>query len=239
MKRIFIIVFLHGTIAISFSASAQVKSYVALYGGISNPSGAYGSTDYNNNQSGFAKRGITFAVDGAVYLYKNLGIGYTLSFQDQGKLNYNDTYNLATGYTTSYNADQASIDAYDRFHSINLLIGPQYSFTYHSFILDLRAFGGVVDVSSTPETKITLSGIPEQVAPFYQRRSHGTSFGYGASGGLRYKLGDSWTIGIKGAYISSDGTSVTTEGRVFTEGRVVTKLPIREFQTTFGFSLSF
>ena len=239
MKKVFIIVFLLTAIFTSFSAMAQVKSYISLYGGLSNPSGSYGSTDYNNNQSGFAKKGVTFAVDGAVYFYKNLGLGYTLSFQDQGKLNYNDANTLAVGYTASYSADQTTVDAFDRFHNWNLMIGPQYSFTWRSLILDLRGFGGLVDVTSTPATTVTLSGIPEQTDPFYTRRSHGMVFGYGASAGLRIKLGDSWSFGIKGSYISSDGTTVTTDGRAFTQGRVVTKLPIREFQTTMGFGLSF
>lgn len=239
MKRIFTIGFLSVIIFTSFTANAQLKSYVSLYGGVSNPLGIYSSTDYNNNQSGFAKKGVAIAVDGAVYIHKNLAIGFTFSFQDQGKLNYNDTYALAQGYTTAYNADETTVNAYDRFHSFNLLVGPQYSFTYKDFILDLRAFGGVVDVTSTPETEIVLSGIQQQPDAFYERRSHGYSLGYGGSAGLRYKLSDSWSVGIKGAYISSDGTKVNVDGQVYQLGRLDTRIPIREFQTTLGFSLSF
>jgi opacity protein-like surface antigen len=239
MKRIFTIGFLSVIIFTSFSASAQLKSYVSLYGGFSNPVGAYGSNNYNNNEAGFANRGVTIGVDGAVYIHKNLAIGYIFSFQDQGKLNFNNTYILAQGYTTSYNADETTVNAYDRFHNWNLLVGPQYSFTYKDFILDLRAFGGVVDVTSTPETEIVLTGIEQQTDAFYQRRSHGYSFGYGGSAGLRYKLSDSWSFGIKAAYISADGTNVNIDGQTYQKGRLVTKIPIREFQTTAGFSLSF
>ena len=240
MKRIFTTVILSAIILTSFSARAQVKSYLSLFGGLSNPEGLYKSTDYSNNQSGFAKKGATVGIDGAVYVYKNLGIGFTFSFQDQGKLNYNDTYALAQGYTASYTADQATVDAYDRYQNWNLLIGPQYSFTYHSFILDLRAYGGMVDVTSTPETKVTLDGIPEQTAPFYERRGHGSMFGYGASAGLRFKLGDSWTIGVKGAYIGASGPNIKVDGLSDNvNGRYVTKIPLKEFQTTFGIGLNF
>jgi len=238
MKRVFTIVFL-STIIFAFSAKAQVKSYIALYGGSSNPLGNYASTDYNNNQSGFAKKGVTFALDGAWYIHKNFAIGATLSFQDQGKLSSNEVSALAQDYTNSYAADEATLYGYDRFHNWNILIGPQYSFTYHNFILDLRASAGIVVVTSTPETNTILYGVPEQTAVFYQFRSHGTEFAYGGNAGLRYKLGDGFSIGIKGAYVASPGTPVTNTPRSETLGREVTKLPINEFQTTIGFNISF
>ncbi|HZX57930.1 MAG TPA: hypothetical protein VFE54_04370 [Mucilaginibacter sp.] len=238
MKRVFTIVFL-STIIFAFSAKAQVKSYIALYGGQSTPLGNYASTDYNNNQSGFAKKGITFALDGAWYIHKNFAIGAALSFQDQGKLSSGDVSALAQGYTNSYAADQATTNGYDRFHNWNILVGPQYSFTYKDFILDLRASAGIVVVTSTPETNTILVGVPEQTAIFYQYRSHGTEVAYGGTAGLRYKLGDGFSIGIKGAYIASPGTTVINTVRTETLGRQVTKLPINEFQTTIGFNISF
>ena len=239
MKRIFIIGFLSTIIFASFNAQAQVKSYISLYGGISNPEGSYKSTDYNNNESGFAKKSVTIGVDGAVYLYKNLAIGYIFSFQDQGKLQQNDVNILSQGYQTSYQADAASVNAYDRYHNWNLLIGPQYSFVYKGFILDLRASAGVIDVTSTPETEIFLTGITQQVNGFFERRSHGYCFGYGGSAGLRYKLGDNWSVGVKGSYITSNGTRVDVNGQTLQEGRLVNRMPIHEFQTTMGISLNF
>ncbi len=239
MKRYFTIITFAALLFTSLNVSAQVKSYISLFGGMSNPQGNYGSTSYSNNQSGFAKKGVTFGIDGAVYVYKNLGIGYTFSFQDQGKLNYTDTYNLAQNYTTSYNATSTTVNAYDRFHNFNLMVGPQYSFTYSKFILDIRAFGGLVDVTSTPETQVELLGVPQQSAYFYQRRSHGILLGYGASGGIRYKLSDNLSIGVKVAYIASPGPKVTTDGRTENLGRYVTSLPVNELQTTLGLSLNF
>lgn len=239
MKRVYIIISISVLICTAFSAGAQVKSYISLYGGWSNPLGNYGSTDYNNNQAGFAQRNVTFAVDGAWYIKKNFAIGGIISYQDQGKLNSNLTYSLAQGYVTSYAADQASVTGYDRFHNWNVLFGPQYSFTYNNFILDLRANAGIVDVFSTPETAISLTGVPEQTATFYQRKSSGIEFAYGATAGLRYKVSDTWSFGIRGAYVASPGTNVTNDGRTENKGRLVTKLPITEFQTTFGFTISF
>jgi hypothetical protein len=243
MKKVYTIISIFILLFTAFDAGAQdaskQKSYISLYSGWSIPQGNYAGTDYNNNQAGFAKRGVTIAVDGAVYLKKNFAIAGIISFQDQGKLNQSNTDILSQGYVNSYSADNAKVIAYDRYHNWNILIGPQYSFTYKGFILDLRASAGLVWVTSTPETSITLGNVPEQTATFYQRRSAGKLFGYGASGGLRYKLGDTWTVGIKESYVASGGTAVTNEGRTENLGRLVTKLPISELQTTLGFSLSF
>ncbi|MBS1531973.1 MAG: hypothetical protein JSU01_16860 [Bacteroidetes bacterium] len=239
MKRIYTIISISVLICTAFSANAQVKSYVSLYGGVSNPLGNYASTDYNNNQSGFAKKNVTFAVDGAYYIKKNFAIGGAISFQDQGKLSAADANALAQGYVASYSADNATVTGYDRFHSWNLLVGPQYSFTYKDFILDLRASVGAIDVTSTPETSIQLTGVPAQTTTFYQRRSSGVVFGYGGTAGLRYKVSDTWSFGIRAAYIASPGIAVTNQGRTETEGRLVTKIPITELQTTFGFTISF
>jgi len=243
MKKVYTIISIFILLFTAFDAGAQdaskQKSYISLYSGWSIPQGNYAGTDYNNNQAGFAKRGVTIAVDGAVYLKKNFAIAGIISFQDQGKLNQSNIDILSQGYVNSYSADNAKVIAYDRYHNWNILIGPQYSFTYKDFILDLRASAGLVWVTSTPETSITLGNVPEQTATFYQRRSAGKLFGYGASGGLRYKLGDTWTVGIKESYVASGGTTVTNEGRTENLGRLVTKLPISELQTTLGFSLSF
>jgi len=248
MKRVYIIASLFIIIFTAFKAHAQdkaqdnkiyEKSYIALYGGVSNPTGNYGSTDYNNNKSGFAKKGVTFGIEGAIYVYKNLGIGYTLSFQDQGKLIYDDTYSLAQNYTTSYAADGTTVSATGRYHNWNILVGPQYSFVYHKFVLDLRASAGFIKMASTPEISVQVTGVPEQTAIFYQRKSSAFVVGYGGNVGLRYKLSDGFAIGVKGAYISSPGPSIKTEGRTDNLGRLVTKLPISEFQTTLGFTIIF
>lgn len=243
MKRVYTLVSISILIFTAFDAGAQdatkQKSYISLYSGWSIPQGNYASTDYNNNQAGFAKKGVTIAVDGAFYLKKNFAIAGIISFQDQGKLIQSSTDILSQGYVNSYSADNAKVTASDRYHNWNILIGPQYSFTYKDFLLDLRASAGLVWVTSTPDPSVTLGNVPEQTATFYQFRSHGKLFGYGASAGLRYKLGDSWTVGIKESYISSGGTTVTNSVRTENLGRLVTKLPISELQTTLGFSLSF
>ena len=134
---------------LSFNAKAQddkpyPKSYLSFIGGESLPSGDFGKVDYSNNKAGFAKNGATFGLDAAVYVYKNLAIGATFSFQDQGELTTNDAQSLSNGYNTSFDRDETTVTAVNRYHSLLLMAGPQYSFILHKFILDFRADAGII-----------------------------------------------------------------------------------------------
>jgi hypothetical protein len=239
MKKIFTSISIIFITLISISASAQVKSYIALYGGLSMPQGDFAKSSYDNNQAGYAKRGVTFGLDGAVYVYKKLAVGATISFQDQGKLTYDDVYAIAAGYTSSFAADNSTVTAVNRYHNWNILVGPQYSFEFSKFIVDVRASAGIIKSISTPEFTTQVSGVPTQTNVFYQRSASATIFGYGGNLGLRYKLSDGFMIGIKGSYIDSQGLKITNDGRTSNVGRLVTKQPISEFQTTFGFTIAF
>src|ERR1700722_14849357 len=133
----------------SLTAKAQddkpeAKSYMALFGGLSIPTGSYASTAYSNNNSGFAKKGETFGFDFGIYLHKNLGIGITLAYQDQGELDSTDVQNLANGYNSSFFKNQTSVTAVGRHTNLTFMAGPQYSFLYKNFTFDLRAQAGVI-----------------------------------------------------------------------------------------------
>lgn len=222
------------------SEKTYVKSYIDFYGGISNPLGDFGRSSYDNNQAGYAKRGITFSLDGAVYVYKNLAIGITASIQDQGHLSYNDVLNLATGYTASYHADETDITSNNRYKSINLLLGPQYSFAYHRFILDLRVSGGLLKFYSTPDMQVDMTGVPTQSKTFYQLGTSPTLWGYGGNAGLRYHFSDHWSVGVKASYIDAQqDLKIVNTGRQTDVGRITTRIPVSELQTTIGMTLNF
>ena len=232
IKRILLL-----TVFIAFmtiGAKAQVKSYFGFFGGVSNPLGDFKSTDYNNNKSGFGKRALTYGLDGTYYFYKNLGIGASITYQDNGQLNQTDANSLAAGYTNSFGSDDATVTATKRYQSVNILLGPQYSIPFGKFILDVRASAGIVKVFSTPETSILLGGVTDQTATFYQRSASGTVLGYSGTGALRYKLSDNVFLTLRGAYLYSSGPSVTNQGRTTDISRIVTKLPITTVNTTIG-----
>jgi hypothetical protein len=226
----------------TFGAKAQespVKSYVGFFGGLSIPLGDFRSTNYDNNKAGFANTGVVFGLDGAYYFHKNFGIGGTIAFHDQGEIKSNDANILAAGYTSSFSADQTTLTAVDRYHYWSALLGPQYSFTYGKFIIDLRVSAGILKVTSTPSTQMQLSGVISQTGIFSQQSASATVFGYGGNVGIRYKLSDNLFLNVRGAYINSQGPAITNDGRTTDIGRIVTRQPITSLQTTMGLSFSF
>lgn len=239
IKRIFTLLFIVIFAFTAFGAKAQDKekpltSYFGFFGGVSNPLSDFKSTDYNNNKSGFAKRGLTYGLDGTFYFYKHLGIGASFTYQDNGELSQNDVDNLAAGYTSSFNADQSTVTATKRYQSVNLLVGPQYTLTKGKLLLDLRASAGMVKVYSTPGTNILLGGVTDQTITFYQQSASGTGLGYSGTAALRYKLSDNVSLTLRGAYLYSSGPSVTNQDRTTDIGRIVTKQPITTINTTIG-----
>jgi hypothetical protein len=230
---------------ISLQAKAQddvdtkAKSYMSFFGGLSNPTSNFGSSDYNNNSAAFAKKGVTFGLEGVAYFYKNLAFAASFSYQDQGELNATDVQNLSNGYNTSFNKDETTITAVNRYVNFNLMGGPQYSFLYKKFTLDIRAMAGFIKSASTPSLDIVFDYSTNADATVKQLSSSALSFAYGGSVGLRYKLSDSWDVGLKANYIKSDGIKIENSNNDGTIGRFVTKLPIAEIQTTLGIALKF
>jgi hypothetical protein len=230
---------------ISLKAKAQddiktnAKSYISLFGGLSSPLSNFASTNYSDNSAGYAKKGVTIGLDGAAYFYKNLAFAVTFSYQDQGELNGTDVQNLSNSYNVSFNKDQTTITAVDRYQNINLMGGPQYSFLYKKFTLDLRASAGLIKSISTPSLALVFDYSTNTSATIYQLSSSALTFAYGGSAGLRYSLGDSWDIGLRANYINSDGIKIVNSNNPSTVGRFVTKQPISEIQTTLGITLKF
>ncbi len=239
MKRIFTSLIIVFTMLMAVQTKAQVKNYVGFFGGLSIPQGDFAKADYNNNKAGFAKKGLNYGIDGTYYLYKNLGIGGTISYQDNGELNQADADSLASGYVNSFGADAATVTAHNRYQTVNVLVGPQYSFTYGKFILDLRASAGLKKVFATPETSILLSGVTDQTTIFYQRSASSIVFAYGGNLALRYKLSDGVFLTLRGAYVNTSGPAISNDNRTTNIGRVVTKQPMSDIQTTLGLNFGF
>ena len=217
----------------------QAKSYLGLLGGMSAPVNNFGQSNYSNNSAGFAKKGNTIGLDAGIYLRKNFGIGVTFTYQDQGELNATDVQNLANGYNTSFAKNETYVTAVDRYENVNLMAGPQYSFLYKRFTLDLRASAGVIKSISTPSLGVVFDNSSNSATYLNQLSSGSTAFAYGGSAGLRFSLGDSWDVGLKCNYINSDGLTIKNTNNPGTVGRFVTKQPITEIQTTLGIAVKF
>jgi len=218
----------------------QAKSYMSFFGGISHPLSTYGSTNYFDNNAGFAKNGPAFGFDFGIYLYKNLALGITFSYQDQGELSSTDALSLSNNYLASFDKDEANVTTNGRFQTVNFMIGPQYSFLYKKFTLDLRASAGFIKSISTPTLGVIFDNSANSDTYLNQLNSTATAIGYSGSLGLRYSLSDSWDVGIKFNYINSDGIKIENSGPTYTGvGRYQTKMPITELQSTLGITLKF
>ncbi len=243
MKRIFTLSIIAFITLTTFKANAQdeppVKSYFGFFGGISIPQGDFAKSTYDNNKAGFARKGLSYGLDGAVYFYKRLAIGASIIYMDNNQLNQANVDSLAAGYTRSFSADGATVTANNRYQTVSILLGPQYSFNYGKFIFDLRASAGIIKVFKTPETNILLTGVPNQTLTFYQRSASATVLAYSGTAAVRYKLSDNVHLVVRGNYINSSGPTIKNEGRSTDIGRLVTKQPISIIQTSLGLNFSF
>jgi len=248
MKKVIVLSITFLATLFAFNAKAQVAhdSYWGIFGGVSVPTGEFGKAFYGDfldntidNKAGFAKTGFTIGLDGAWYIHKtNWAIAATISYQDQGQLNANDAHTLAAGYQDAFGVDTGAASTRNRYRNLNILVGPQYSFFFSKFAVDLRANVGIVKSFSTPEMdiKITDADIPYQ---FAQLSSSATGFAYGGSADLRYRLGKKIGLVLKENYIASPGIAITNTNRVNYAGRLDTKQPISEAQTTLGINFGF
>ncbi|HVW97246.1 MAG TPA: outer membrane beta-barrel protein [Mucilaginibacter sp.] len=234
---------------ISFYAKAQdedpqehVRSYLSLISGFSNPTGDFAKSTYENYKAGFAKRGVTVGFESGIYFYKNLGIGVLFSFQDQGELTIPNVQVLANGYNKILKVNSTLVQGVNRYHNLNFLAGPQYSFKRGKFILDLRVDAGIVKSTSTPEITIFVSNTSNTQQNIIQHISKSSAFAYGGNAGLRWEFADGWDIGLRFNYVKSNGISISTTGDTAAlqgTGRLVTTQPISEIQTTFGIGVHF
>ncbi|HTK19041.1 MAG TPA: hypothetical protein VL442_06000 [Mucilaginibacter sp.] len=211
-----------------------LTSYFGFFGGVSNPLSDFKKADYYNNKAGFAKKGLTYGLDGTWYFYKNLGLGGSITYQDNGELSQTNADSLSAGYTNSYSADYSNVTTSKRYQTVNILLGPQYTFTKGKFLLDLRASAGILKTYSSPETSIYLSGVTNQTTTFYQKTASATVLAYGATAALRFKLSDNVFLTARGAYMGSQGPTVTYQDRTTTLGRDVTRQSFNTINTTIG-----
>jgi hypothetical protein len=146
---------------------------------------------------------------------------------------------LSQGYTTDFKADQGTVTADKRYRSFNLLVGPQYTFVWHSLSFDFRASAGAIKSQTSPVLTITVTGVDAQTGSITQESAKGYAFAYGGSAAIRFDMGAGWGLSLKGNYVNSSGYNVTTTGRTLNVGRLVTKQPITEGQVVFGLYKAF
>jgi hypothetical protein len=243
MKKIIILATFAVAILSTFSAKAQQGNYITVFGGVSVPTGQFANSTYGpflheDNKAGFAKTGYTFGVDGAWYFQKNWAIAATVSYQDQGELSGKDALTLAAGYQNAFGVDQGAVTSTKRYQSLNVLVGPQYSFFFSKLTVDLRANVGLLKSFATPQINIVVTD-DDIDHPFAQQSSTASAFAYGGSADLRYNFTKTFGIVLKENYIGSSGWAITNTERINNAGRLDTKQPVSILQTTLGLNFGF
>jgi len=218
------------------------KSFIGISGGISTPIGNYSKTDLGgyghwNNNTGFAKTGFNLGVEGAYYVLPKIGIGGVFNFSDHGKLNRSDARQLGDSYTDAFAVDYTTVTTSKRYQTLNVLVGPYFSFPCHKFSFDVRLLGGWTKSISTPEISVQLEDDESNV--FTQKSSTASAFGWQAGIGLRYALTEKISLSIRGDYFYSSGIKIDNENRNNNAGRLVTNQTLSWINGSVGLAYAF
>jgi len=220
------------------------KNFLGLYAGISQPVGVFKSTDYYDNQAGLARQSVTYGISWAHYFTKHVAGVIDFSFQDQGRPSSDALQGLSNGYNADFNSETTTVTITQRYQNFNILLGPQYSFFFGKFSLDLGASAGLLKSFDTPEYEVNvykqqISSTTVESTTFYQRSSHASAFAYSGNIGLKLNLSEGFGFALNAKYVGCDGIAITNESNTFTNGRLQTKQPINVVQGTLGIFFHF
>jgi hypothetical protein len=132
--------------------------------------------------------------------------------------------------------DESTVSATNRYRSLNVMIGPYFSFPINKFTIDVRFMGGLLQSFSTPEMTVLLEDQTD--ATFKQNSSTASAFEWQVGTGFRYAFSDKMGFVFRADYFSSDGVKVDNENRTNSAGRLVTKQPMSWINTSVGLTFS-
>ena len=239
MKTRLILICITFVITVSTFAQDKAKNFIGFTVGASIPLGDFAKSEtgaFNNwnNSAGFAKTGVAVGVEGAYYFLRKIGLGGTIYFSDHGGFSKSDVAKLGDSYTDAFGVDESTVSTTGRYRSLNVMVGPYFSFPMNKFTVDVRLMGGLLKSFSTPEMTVQLEDNTE--SKFTQASSTSSAFGWQAGAGLRYSLTDKIGLVFRADYFSSSGVTVDNENRTNSAGRMVTKQPISWVNSSIGIS---
>jgi len=242
MKNIQILVtLLFFSIALNTTAQEKVKSYIGITAGPSFAVGDFsksevGSFNNWNNKAGFAKTGVSVEVEGACYFLPKIGIGGAIYYSNHGGFSKEDVSKLGDSYTDAFAVNESTVSTSGNYSSINMMVGPYFSFPISKFTIDFRVMGGLLKSVATPSMIVLLED--QKDTTFKQASSTASSFGWQVGGGFRYALSDKMGLMLKADYFNSDGITIDNQNRKNDAGRLVTKQPMSWMNSSVGISFS-
>lgn len=223
------------------SAQNKANNFIGATVGASIPMGDFAKSETGefgnwNNTAGFAKTGFSVGVEGAYYFLPKIGLGGTLYFSDHGGFSKSDAAKLGDSYTDAFGVDESTVSTTGGYRSLNVMIGPYFSFPMNKFTIDLRLMGGLLKSFSTPEMTVQLEDNTD--SKFTQKSSTASAFGWQVGGGFRYALTDRLGLMVRADYFSSDGIKTDNTNRTNSAGRLVTQQPMSWVNASAGVSFS-
>lgn len=213
-------------VLISYTVKAQFT--FGIDGGLSIPSGNYGSTSASiyssgGNINGYAKIGTCYDAFAGFKFLPLLGVmaqyGVNNNAYDVAKLN-----NSSSTFTVNGGDKIASY-----------LIGPYLSIKLANIKLEAKLLGGIVSSNYPTITEsTTFNGVSSSVVSSF---SKGTNFGYCAGAKVKFMVTRIVGIGVGVDYLASDASfkGVSDPGSISNNY----KMPVGIFQATLGASLDF
>jgi hypothetical protein len=224
-------------IIITSYAQNKVSNYIGFFAGASTPLGDFsktktGSLNNWNNNSGFAKTGFAFGVEGAYYFLPKLGLAGTLYYSNHGGFSKADAAKLGDSYTDAFGVDESTVKTSGTYSSVNVMLGPQLSFPINKLTVDVRALGGIIQSLSTPEMTVQLEDNTSTLLK--QKSSTATALGWQVGAGLRYAITNKLGLMLRADYFNSDDIKIENENRSNNAGRLVTKQPMSWINASIG-----
>ena len=222
-------------------AQNKIQHYIGISVSASAPMGDFakaetGTLNNWNNTAGYAKSGFAVGLEGAYYFAPKIGLAGTLYFSDHGGFSKDDAAKLGESYTDAFAVAESTINTTKRYQSINIMVGPQFSFPANKFTFDVRVLAGVIKSLSTPAITVQLEDNTD--TPLRQLSSTAVAFGWQVGGGLRYALSDKLGLLVRADYFNSAGVAIDNQNRFNNAGRLVTTQPLSWLNGSIGLSLN-
>lgn len=203
-------------IILSQIASSQTSDgFMGIMMGASIPLGDFASTDYDNEQAGYAATSFNLTMDGAYLVNSYLGFGGAVSFSNNslntGAVKTNLERYVKENYPDAELPEDLTLISYNLgvWNHVNLMVGPFLTIPANRIHFDFRALGGLAFVFP-PESEMYFMTEDDEFRTYRDNKGK-VSFGYMLGGGIRYTSRKNAIIRLMADYSSTKTTIEITD----------------------------
>ncbi|MFN8255127.1 MAG: outer membrane beta-barrel protein [Bacteroidales bacterium] len=178
--------------------NAQDK-YLGLTGGITNPTGSFSGTEFNNSESGYAQNGYNFSLDMAFYFNDYVGLGANLRFSNCEF--DSEVFNNALEERFMNEMDTISFSS-SKYNLQNFLIGPYGKINLGDYLsIYGKTFIGVL-TTFWPTHQLVYREYGGELVTEESLPKYHASFAYNLGAGVLLKLNERLGFNLSADYIS-------------------------------------